>query len=256
MKFVISNGQGIQQFSTILGNAKQFLETITCHFKEDGMYFRGLDHTHSCMIECALNKDWFDVYEYDDDEDVALASFNAAVIQKVLKARHESQEIEIEIEGESDSLLISFTKGNNFNKIFEIPLMNVDNQNMEMQEADTDVDLMMDSKKMEVLTTNLVNFNDDLKMNFTEEKIIFTANGLDGSMSVEIDFDDVTEYAVGENTELTQTFNLKMLNQMCAFSGLTEEMKIGFSNGRPMSLKYTIGEESHLLFYLAPKVDE
>lgn len=256
MKFIISNSQGIQQFSTILGNSKQFLETITCHFKEDGMYFRGLDSTHTCMIECALNKTWFDAYHFNDGEDMPVASFNAAVIQKVLKARHESQEIEVEIEGDSDTLLISFTKGNNFNKIFEIPLMNVDNQNMEMQEADTDVDLMMDSKKMEVLTTNLVNFNDDLKMNFTEEKIVFTANGLDGSMSVEIDFDDVTEYAVGENTELTQTFNLKMLNQMCAYSSLTNEMKIGFCNGRPMSLKYIMGEGSHMLFYLAPKVDD
>lgn len=256
MKFIISNGQGIQRFSTILSNSKQFMETITCHFKEDGMYFRGLDHTRSCMIECALKKDWFDAYEFNEGTDMPIASFNAVVIQKVLKARHESQEIEMEIDGENDSLMISFTKGNNFNKIFEIPLMNVDSQNMEMQETETDVDLMIDSKKMEILTTNLVNFNDELKMNFTEEKIIFTAHGLDGSMSVEIDFDDVTEYAVGENTELTQTFNLKMLNQMCGFSSLTDEMKIGFCNGRPMSLKYTMGEGSHLLFYLAPKVDE
>ena len=75
-------------------------------------------------------------------------------------------------------------------------------------------------------------------------------------MNVEIDFNDVTEYAVGENTQLIQSFNLKILNQMCNYCKLTNEMNIGFTNGRPMNLKYLIGDNSYVQFYLAPKVDD
>ena len=256
MKLGIHNSQGIQQFSTILSNLKQFLENVSCHFKNDGLYFQGLDHTHSCMIECSLTKEWFDLYDFNEDTDLSIICFNTVMIQKVLSARHESQEIEIEMDPDDDIITIAFTKGNNFNKRFGIPLMQIDGNNMEIQDADTDVDLTVDAKKMHELIASLANFNDDLKMNFTEDKIIFTADGLDGSMSVEIDFDDITEYAVGENTELTQKFNLKILNQMCGFSKLTNEMKIGFCNGRPMNLKYLIGEESYVQFYLAPKIDD
>ena len=253
MKLTISDANKIQQFSTILVNLKQFLENITCQVKEDGMYFQGLDQTHSCMIECSLKKDWFSLFENDAN---LIISFNTSMIQKVLNARHESQEIEIECDPDDDVLTVGFTKGNNFNKTFQIPLMHIENNNFEMQDIETDVDLTIDTKKMHDLIANLANFNDDLKMNFTEDKIMFTSNGLEGMMNVEIDFNDLTEYAVGENVELTQSFNLKILNQMCNYCKLTNEMNIGFTNGRPMNLKYLVEDDSYVQFYLAPKVDD
>ena len=91
-------------------------------------------------------------------------------------------------------------------------------------------------------------------------------------MSSKIDLEDVKEYAIGEDSVLTQSYSLTYINMMCSFGKLNKNIEMGFSNNMPMSLIYDLdiedsqdtdmeGEEKKIKkcfvgFYLAPKLDD
>ena len=76
----------------------------------------------------------------------------------------------------------------------------------------------------------------------------------EGSMKVDIKMEDVKEYAIAEDTILTQSYSLKYVQLMCQFNKLSTEIKMGFCKNMPMTMKYELGEESYVMFYLAPKI--
>lgn len=50
------------------------------------------------------------------------------------------------------------------------------------------------------------------------------------------------------------TFSLKYLVSFCKASGLSGSVKLCLSNEVPLLVEYTLASNSHLRFYLAPKV--
>ena len=134
--------------------------------------------------------------------------------------------------------------------------MTLDEDQMDVTESETTVDLVMDTKRFSELVSQLLIFNEVLRLTFTEEEIHFIASGTEGKMRCPISLEDVQEYAIGEGYELAQSYSLKYLSMMCYFSRLAGEVIMGFSESRPMSLKYDLGDSSYVCFYLAPRIDE
>ena len=50
------------------------------------------------------------------------------------------------------------------------------------------------------------------------------------------------------------TFSLKYLVNFCKASGLSKSVKLCLSNEVPLLVEYELASNSHLRFYLAPKV--
>lgn len=50
------------------------------------------------------------------------------------------------------------------------------------------------------------------------------------------------------------TFSLKYLVNFCKAAGLSNQVKICLSNEVPLLVEYSLGGNSYLRFYLAPKV--
>ncbi|MAU37716.1 MAG: hypothetical protein CMD14_10185, partial [Flavobacteriales bacterium] len=99
-------------------------------------------------------------------------------------------------------------------------------------------------------------FNDTLQLEFTESQVMFLANGSDGTMKVNINLNDFIEYAIQEDFELKQSYNMKHISLMCLFSKLNEQCVMKYSEDRPMEAKYTLDNESYVVFYLAPKIED
>ena len=264
MKLTFTNAKKCQQFAAIFANLKAFTENVSIYFKEESVYIQCLDDSHCALFECQLSKKWFKEYDFDQATDMGQIAINVVMLNKVLNTWTDKQELSIEIQPDSDKIHISFENGEDdtsqFNKYYELPLINLDNQLMAVVDADTLVDMTIDSKLFHSLINQLGIFADTLSMNFGEDDIEFTSSGTDGTMVAKIKAEDLAEYAMLENSVLKQTYSLRYIQLMCQFNKLAPEMELGFSAEMPMVMKYRVGDnndtESFVRIHLAPKIPD
>lgn len=258
MKFTQTDPKRTSNIATILNCLKQFSDTVTLRFSEDGIDVQGLDGSHVSLFEWKLTRPWFTEYEWNGDEDVETASLATGIMHKVISTFHQDQTMTMEIKGNGDNVSLSFTSGKETcDKHFELPLIDVDNDLLEIPEKDSDIDLVISSKKFSELISQFEIFDDTLSFKFSDEDIVMKATGVDGSMKASMSLDDVTEFALAEDKdEIKQSFALRYIKMMCNFSKISTETNMEFTVGSPMRLKYNMADESYIQFYLAPKLGD
>lgn len=264
MKIVFSNARKGNQFATIISNLKNFTDNVCIYFKPDHLYIQCMDDSHCSLFESRLSSVWFKEYTFDQETDIGCIGVNIPIFHKVLNTWTDNQEISFEVQPDSDKIYISFDNGNNktgqFNKYFELPLVDVTNELMDVRVFDTTVDLTVESKLFCSLISQLSVFNDDLTMIFNEDNVECISSGTDGAMKALINVNDVKEYAISEGSTLKQKYSLRYIQLMCQFNKLHTEMEMGFSEETPMTMKYLLGDNndpnSFVRIHLAPKIIE
>lgn len=259
MKIVIKDIQKANKFSTIVQHLKNVTDNVAFYFKPTGLYIQCMDGNHCCLFECTILTAWFDEYLFDPSVDKATIGLGMPLFCKVMNVRHESQTLELELQNDfPDHILVHFvdSKDGKFDKHFQLALINIDYQPMEPIPLETVVDLTMDSKTLCELVNQLMIFNDVVVMSFKESIIYLMSMSSDGSMKIDINMDDVKEYAIAEETSLTQSYSLKYIQLMCQFNKVSNDVKLGFSKNMPMTMKYEIDEGSFVQFYLGPKITD
>ena len=246
MKFVLASARKTQQFITIFANLKNFTDNVSLYFREKNRYIHGLDDSHCCLIECQLDQAWFKEYMYDPMTDHGCIGVNIAMLNKVLNAWNDTQEMSIETNPDTDKVAIHYEKGNaatgHFNKYFELSLMTLENNLMDVKIKDTLVDLTVDAKIFCALINQLTIFDNNLTFTFHEDNIECVSSGAEGSMKALINIAEVKEYAIPESTILKQSYSLRYVQMMCQFNKLATEMKMGFSEEMPMVMKYSLDD--------------
>ena len=262
MKFIIKDPAKAHLLSIILKNLKLFIETITFRFLENKLHIQTLDKDgHCCLLDLHISDKWFDVYDSSlQNNEVSVVSVNTTTLQKVIDTRANTQLIEFSIDSDADNLFISLTGSNKVcNKKFKIPLVDLDSELMEPTINESNVDLIMPTKSFTTLIKQMQGFSNTLQTHFTDNFISFEANGIEGSMSANVDLEnDASEYSISEDMELKQRFSIKYMEYMYAFGGLSSEIIMYFSENQPFHAKYILDSDtnSYLSFYLAPMVDD
>jgi len=266
MKIVFANARKSQQFAAIFANLKTFSDNVPIYFREDNVYIQCLDDSHCCLFECQLDKSWFKEYEFDPETDIGQIGVNIAMLNKVLATWNDTQEMSIITQPGYDKIQINFDNANNaaaasqFNKYFELSLIDMESQLLDVVLTDTQVDLTIESKIFCSLINQLTIFDNTLTLTFNEEDIECMSSGSDGSMKARINVADVQEYAIAEDMVLKQTYSLLYVQKMCTFIKLAPVMILGFIAERPMIMKYMLGDnndtESFVRIHLAPKIPD
>jgi len=255
MKIELSDAKKVVQFSIILQNIRAYSEHVVMNISKDGLFMQGMDSSHCSFFEIKLNPSWFDVFYYDEDNDISTLGINTNILHKIITIFKDGQTIVLEVQ-DDDRLNISFIGGNDkiFNKYFEIPLMDIQQETVKITIDDTDVELIMTSKSFHELINQFQNFDENLSLHFTEEEVSMFSDGIYGLMKVNINLDDVTEYSVVEELDIKQSYSLKYIAMMCLFNKLSDEFNMTFSEDKPMTGRYDLDDESFVKFYLATKV--
>lgn len=261
MRILISDPKHANALATIFCNLKQFSSVITMHVSEDGVYIQGMDTSQVCLFECKVASEWFDTFEMGDDDKLSL-SLATSITAKVMAARAATQIVTMEAEAGCDKLSLSFTGCSDvYDKYFELPLMDSETDLMNVPDKESDVDLALPSKSFGELVNQFEMFADTLTLKFTEEKITMRASGAEGSMETNIHLDDVSEYAIGEGSQLEQSFSLRYIKMMASFGKLANETQMEFSAESPLIIRYSLtdgaeDDSSYVRFYLAPKISD
>jgi proliferating cell nuclear antigen PCNA len=266
MKIVFANARKCQQFAAIFANLKSFTDNTVIYFRQDSIYIQCMDDSHCSLFECQLSREWFKTYEFDSANDMASIGVNIAIVNKILNMWNETQQLTIETEQEKDKLSISFehpentSTGHQFNKYFQISLVNVENELLVIGITDTTVDMTIESKLFHGLISQLTIFDDNLTLTFGEEEVECVSSGSESSMKAVIDVGWIAAYAIPESTVLKQTYSLRYMQMMCQFNKLAPEMELGFVEDRPMVMKYALGDnndtKSFVRIHLAPKIND
>lgn len=145
-----------------------------------------------------------------------------------------------------------------FDKHFELPLIDVEEEMMQIPEMEHTAELAMQSAQFANIITQLKMFGDSMNVQCSEERIALASTSQEqGKMYVEIGINDLSEFAIDEGADLSLSFSLSYLKNICAYNRISETVRIKFSDSYPMQVAYPLGgEDARLMFHLAPKIDD
>jgi proliferating cell nuclear antigen PCNA len=275
MKLFISTKQNVDIFANIFRHLPKLSPHISLYFDTDKIYAQGMDQSHVCLFEVQLVKEWFDEYEFEKG-DMKVISLSTELLFKIINTREEHQSICMTYKGETDTLNINFESDTKteYNKYFELRLIELDSELMNVDDYNSQADMLFPTKNFASLIEQLSIFNEVMKITCNEEEIILKTSGDNGSMAVPVNIDDLMEYGIEEGQTIEQSFSLPHLSTICLFQKLSSNVSIGLGDDVPLLMIYDLGGEmnhvdkhdvddedeevesiNYIKFYLAPKIE-
>jgi proliferating cell nuclear antigen len=259
MKICIQKKEDVKKFANIFKNIGNLQEFFKLNFTKTGVTGQAMDSAHVCLFELNLVADWFGEFEIEEDGiSVGVAS---SLFCKMIDCITEDQTITITMGEDDDRISVDLVGGKGLNKYFELPLIDIDVESMEIPDTEYTVDMILKSDLFSELVDEFALFNEVLNLKCTEEFVQMTANGEAGKMSVNMKNDDIIELAIEEESDTQLSFSLLYLHKMCMFRKLSPTLSLHLSVDIPMKLEYKLGDNSeedpnYMRFFLAPKIDD
>lgn len=266
MNISITNPVKAEHFTAIFQHLKLFTDAINIIFEETGIYIQTMDNTRVSIFELKIPSGWFDVYCHTGKSAITIG-LSSSLLFKILNTRDKLQSIVVSYDPDTeDKLSIQFAcmtgeskteiKGV-FDKHFEIPLIDITEEQMSIPEMDFQAEILLPSSTFASIIQQLKLFGESIEITCNEEKIMLCSNSIEnGKMFVEIKIDDVEEFAINEGETLAISYSLNYLNNICLYHKISKNIEIKLCNDFPMRIYYDLGEGASILFYLAPKIND
>ena len=265
MKLSIENKPKLEMFVALFQLLKNWSSQLNLQFEPDQLYIQTMDKSHICLSNIVIKSSWFSEYFVEEATNISVDTGSFATMMNYA-VKHNKVDI---IFNDADKLFINLLNTattaatstttaatGNFDHFFELPLMDVEQENLSIPSVDYDVEFSMDSKKFSDLISELMVFGPNLNIMCTEELLEFNSSGDTGKLKVNIPIDSLNEFAISEGEKLDISYSLAHIGKMCLSTKLGGEIGVGLSAEYPMSLKYSLGDESTVAFFIAPKIAE
>jgi proliferating cell nuclear antigen PCNA len=256
VKIIICNKQKKDLFVALFQILKNCTSVVRLNFEKEKLYIQGMDKAHICLFNLNIQKKWFDEYIVDEP---TVVSFDTSIFYLVISTKQDSHNINIFFDGE-DSISIDLIAQENakgdFDKHFKIPLVDYDYEEMNIPSVEYDADFSITSKKICEITSQMMSFGTDINFKCSEEKIDIIANGIMGEMLVNIPIEDLIEYSIVEGGIIDLKYSLSYIHKMCLTNKLSSDIQFSISDDRPIKIMYDLGDDSSLVFFMAPKMNE
>lgn len=265
MEIIIRDPVKSDTFAAVFQHVKLFTDHVSLSCGDDGVKMQCMDNAHVAIVELTLPAGWFDVYTITPGVTSRLG-FNATFLHRILSSRDKDQHTRLVFDSnDADRLMIHLAcdeakQANakpSFDKHFELPLMDIEEEGMCIPEVEYTAELSMLSAQFAGIITQLKMFGDSMEVQCSEERIALASTSQEqGKMFVEIGINDLSEFAIDEGADLTLLFSLTYLKNICAYNKISENVRIQFSDAYPMRAEYNLGSNGSLVFHLAPKIDD
>jgi proliferating cell nuclear antigen len=289
MRIFINNPIKAEAFTAIVQNLRNFTETINIQFTEAGLSIQTMDTSHISVVELVIPSSWFTEYECEESE---ILGVHFGILSKILATKDKSQSLTLNHSKENeDKLEIHFVSSplptiienaviesapitikvkksalkpvkkvpevKIYDTHFEIPLIDIESEAIEIPPIDYAAEFSLSSTNFSNIVSQLRLFGDTMDIDCSEEKIVLYSHGVEsGKMCVEINIDELTEFAINEGETLKISFALNYLHNICAFHKLTKEIQLKICDNYPLCAIYSLGDDATVKFYLAPKITD
>ncbi len=278
MKFVIEKKEKVKQFAIIFNNLKNLSENINIHFGEDGLYAQGITSCHCSFFELNLCNSWFKEYNCAEE---CIVGVNCEILFKCISSLEEGQTISFEHPYGGDKIYLNFESGKTVSKYFELPLITIDTENLEVPEVDYDVsNLELNSEQFNKWINQISIFGEEIKFAFTFDSMNLSAKSVgSGKMKVKMEIEE------DEERDLALVFGAEYLKNICHFSKVYNKIELSIGENYPLRARYDLGSwidkvninnncssdeeeedgvkaeaswqmENSIIFYVAPKFED
>lgn len=272
VRLVITDKAKTHKLLTILKNLKSICVDANFQFTEEGLYSQGMDSSHASLYELKITKEWFTVYEINKPEMIGL---NTNMLFKAMNCVDDGQTVELStIEG-GDKFKLVLEDGK-YNKHFEIPIMNIEEEQLIIPDTVWEVDIKMNSKDFGEMVGQLSAWGEDLNVKCGEDinGLEFLSSGENGKMKVEVKDEDIHLMEMEEECNLDLNYCLKFMEMFSLFSKLNPEINVHYGEDKPMKVEFDLADwkdklnvdenedpgewdfENSIKFFAAPKVEE
>lgn len=259
MNIVIKNNDKANMFSSLFQHVKVFTEQINIMFETGRMYIQTMDSSRISIFEIEIPNHWFDSFLLENNNPICIG-IHVSILYKILSIRDTRQIIELSLDKDLEHLFIHFTSENKtvFDKHFELPLIDIESELMAIPIFETQADLTMCSTNFANIVNQLKIFGDTLIVECTEEKVGLTSTSQEsGKMYVDISIDDLNSFAINDGQQLSMSFSLTYLYNICLYHKIAKDVEIKFTESYPLKITYYLGDENaKISFYLAPKIED
>jgi len=274
MEFIIRDPSKSDAFASIFQHIKLFTEHVSLMCDDAGVKMQCMDTAHVAIVELTLPSEWFDEYKNPSGETHRLG-FNATFLHRILSSRDKEQQTHLVYSSDdSDRLSVHLTckedvnaekekekkqphAKTSFDKHFELPLMDIEEDGLCIPGVEYTAELSMLSSQFSAIITQLKMFGDTMEVQCSEERIALASTSQEqGKMFVEIGINDLSEFSIDEGADLTLLFSLTYLKNICSYNKISDNVRIQFSDSYPMRAEYDLGSSGSLVFHLAPKIDD
>lgn len=273
MQLSIENKPKMEMFVALFQLLKNWGSYLNLHFEKTRLYIQSMDKSHVCLSSIIISSNWFSSYQIQDTTNISLDSTNFAIMMSYA-LKHAKMEINFDDDTEPDKLFINLssnsdtllveptkTKGkkikevqNKFDHFFELGLIDVEQDTLGIPEVEYDVDFTMKSENFVELISELMVFGSNLNIICSDDVLEFNASGDTGKLKVNIPIDDLNEYAIAEGDTVNISYSLNHIGKMCLSTKLGQNVSLSISSEYPMAIKYDLGDDSTVAFYIAPKI--
>jgi proliferating cell nuclear antigen len=266
----------MEMFVALFQLLKNWGSYLNLHFEKTHLYIQSMDKSHICLSSITISSNWFSSYHIEDTTNISLDSTNFAIMMSYA-LKHTKMEIKFEDDVEPDKLFINLSSNtesafvepttkskskkikevqNKFDHFFELGLIDVEQDTLGIPDVEYDVEFTMKSENFVELIGELMVFGSNLNIICSEEVLEFNASGDTGKLKVNIPIDDLNEYAIGEGDAIDISYSLNHIGKMCLSNKLGQNVSLSISSEYPMAIKYDLGDDSSVAFYIAPKISD
>lgn len=294
MDFKIKNQSKIDIFTTIFQTIKGIADHIVIYFTDEKMFIQTMDSSKVSVLEIVILSSWFDFYSCQHDN--IKFGINTNILYKILSSREKTQTIHFEYNtedeaGNQDKLFVNMestiedkiTKSivppsgemtsneitsvvlknhkNVYNRYFEVPLIELDNELMEIPDIEYEAEISLPSTNFAILIYQLKGFGEVLNIKCNENDIQFISKSMEsGSMRVEIKIDELTGFSIIESENINVSFGLQYLNTISSYCKISKTVELKIRRNYPIRIDYLFGEtgeeEGSIKFFLSPKIED
>jgi proliferating cell nuclear antigen len=256
MILTIENRKQLEQFVYLFQLLKVWDSHLNLNFNKNGLFIQTMDKSHVCLANINIDSSWFSSYILEQECKIAVNTLHFSLMMNYA-LKHDKIELKYNDIDEPDKLVINLfnQSSQGFNHLFELPLMDVEQELLNIPSVDYDVELIIKSLKMNELINDLNVFGNDLTISCSEDNLNLYSSGDNGKLSIPINIDDLEEYSISEDLNTIMLYGLNHI-KMCLSTKINDIVAFSISLDYPMQIKYELGNNSFIQFYIAPKIFE
>ena len=257
MQVIIANGEKTEIFATIFHHIKTKISHINLNFNKNHLYIQGMDDAHVGLLELTLQEEWFQKYDIDENK---ILGIHCEIFHKMLHCMDKTHDIILSCS--EDHLLLAFESSDPtiLDIAFELPLLDLDVAILKVPNVEYTADITLPSKIIEQLINDLVLFATTVNIQASEEGVNIettkSSSITQGVMKTSIKIEQMEEYCIEEDEKINLNFSLTYLKWMVEFSKLSTLVSFHLSSEYPFKMKYDLKDNSRLLVFLAPQIDD
>jgi len=247
MKLQINEIQKAFEWIELFKFIKQLNQHVTFMCKKDQLYIQLMDDSHICLIDITIPSTWFTLYETENQTFSVMTS----ILVKIFGMYTADTIIEL-IAGD-EKLEINF-KNKKENKYFQLNMMDIEKDILSPAMPNTKLDFVMKTKIFDKYMNELAIFGDEAIICCKEDRLYLKAKGDEGSISIEVEGDNLEEFSVVEGYEVETRYCLKYLQYISKLHIIYPNVHLFLDDSSPIVITFD-NSTITIKYYLAPKCD-